>query len=112
MAYTVNVTATAERELDRALSYIAEKYASPQAMLTLLEEFDTAQETLRSYPSLYSVHKAASEATGRQIRKIRVKNYGLFYHIDKERHEVQVYSFLHSRQDAAWHVARDLEMLG
>ena len=112
MAYTVDVAATAERELDQALSYIAEKYASPQAMFTLLEGFNAAQEALKSYPSLYSVHHAASEATNREIRRVRVKNYGLFYHIDKKRHEVQVYSFLHSRQDAAWHFVHDLELLG
>lgn len=110
MAYTVDVAKTAEEELDAALAYIATNYSSVQAMASLLDAFDNAQESLRSFPAVFSRHEGASAATGREIRWIRAKGYGLFFCIDEEHRRVQVISFLHLRQDIAWRIARDLEL--
>ena len=107
MVYRVIVAETAERELDEALSYIAARYASPQAMNSLLGAFESAKDSLKAHPAIFSIHDGASRATGREIRRVRVNGYGLFYFIDEERHAVNAISLLHSKQDVAWHIARD-----
>lgn len=107
MAYKVIAAETVEREFDEALSYIAIRYSSPQAMSSLLAAFNSAKESLKAHPAIFSIHEAASRATGREIRRVRINNYGLFYFIDEEQRTVNIISLLRSKRDIAWHIARD-----
>ena len=111
MAYKVIVAETAERELDEALSYIAVHYSSPQAMGSLLGAFNSAKDSLKAHPAIFSIHESASRATGREIRRVRVNGYGLFYFVDEKKHVVSAISLLHSRRDVAWRIARDYVQL-
>lgn len=107
MAYKVIAAETVERELDAALAYIAARYSSPQAMSSLLAAFNSAKDSLKAHPTIFSIHKAASRAAGREVRRVRVNNFGLFYFIDEEKRTVNAISLLHSKQDIAWHISRD-----
>lgn len=111
MDYEVIITRTAMQEYRESLNYLAQKLASPQAMRNLNAELQSAKRALAATPNWFPIHYGASAATGKTIRKVRVRNHLLHYLVDEGSHKVQAISFLHSRQDAVQHVVRDLELL-
>lgn len=111
MVYKLDVADTAKREVREAIEYIASQYGSPAAMNNLSRAYESALRSIQAFPNGFPVHEAASRATAHTIRRINVRNYGLFYEVHEDAHWVQIYSFLHSRQDAARQVARDLKLL-
>ena len=111
MAYSVNIADSAKQEFRDALNYIALHYASPQAMSNLTAAYEAALFSVQALPNGYGVNEEACKATGHEIRRIRVKNYGLFYEVNEREKQVQIISFLHAHQDISWRVARDYELL-
>lgn len=100
LAYTVNVSGNAASELEGAVAYIAERFAAPHAMASLLASYDMAIDALSVNPRAYSIDEGMSKLVGIEIRRISVKRYIMRYSIAEENHEVRVYSFLHALQDA------------
>ena len=80
-------------------------------MSNLTAAYETALFAVQALPNGYGVNEEARKATGHEIRRIRVKNYGLFYEVNEREKQVQIISFLHAHQDISWRVARDYELL-
>ena len=100
MAYEVKVSRTAATELENAVAYIAERFACPRAMKSLLDAYDAAIDSLGANPWAYPSDENMSEAVDTEIRRITVKRHVMRYSIVEENQEVRVYSFLHMLQDA------------
>lgn len=64
MAYSVKVAPLVLRRLDEAVAYLANNFASPRSIESLLSEFDSAIRALETFPNASSVNEAASEAAG------------------------------------------------
>lgn len=99
MAYKVHVAASAGREYEEAMAYLAQQSASPCVLRSLADAFDAAVDALTANPYAYPIDLGMSKTVGREIRKIAVQRYLLRYSIDGAGHEVKVYSMLHMRQD-------------
>lgn len=110
MAYDVRMSVPARDEFNDAVTYIAERLASPRAMQAMVNEFEVAVSALETNPFAYPIDQAVSQRVGQTVRKIRVKNYLVFYRIKEEARRVEIISFLHMRQDIGWHIARDIEL--
>lgn len=108
MGYKVEVVVPVKSELTEALCYIAERYASPKAMQSFVDEFDSAIAMLEQCPLLFSVDHELSRTFEREIRSVRVKKYRLFYTVDSETKTVTVISFLHTRRDATGQLGDNL----
>lgn len=108
MAYRVQIAAPAERDLERAVAYIAEVLAAPGAAASLLDEYERILTLLADNPSLFGVDFDVSEAVGAQVRRCMAKGYEVFYLVDDESRVVSVVAFLHGSRDAVPIVARRL----
>ena len=100
MAYTVNVSENAASEFEGAVSYIAERFAAPHAMASLLAAYDMAIDALSVNPKAYSIDEGMSQLVGIEIRRISVKHHVMRYSIVEDAQEVRIYSILHVLQDA------------
>ena len=100
LEYTVNISDNAASELEGVVAYIAERFAAPHAMASLLAAYDMAIDALSVNPRAYSVDEGMSKLVGVEIRRIAVKRHIMRYSIIEEANEVRVYSFLHMLQDA------------
>ena len=99
MPYRVQIAASAERDLDQSIRYIAEVLSAPRAAGALLDEYERALVILADNPSLYGVDFAVSEAVGLCIRHFMVKGYEVFYCVDDDNATVAVIAFLHGSRD-------------
>lgn len=102
MAYEVVMSALAEKELDNALSYIAVFLSSPHAALDLLDEYEAKLTLIAENPFLFSADAEISKIARQEIRKASVKNYLLYYFVDKGECRVCIAAFLHAAQDASY----------
>lgn len=107
MAYNVYLATPAQNELESAVEYLALRTASPHVIRRLLNDYEMAIGALETNPFAYPIDLAATEALGQEIRKIRVKPYRLFYRILASRNDVEIISFLHTRQNIAGHILED-----
>ena len=106
MAYRVQVAAPAERDLDRAVGYIAGVLAAPGAAASLLDEYERILGLLSENPSLFGVDFDVSEAVGMRVRHCMARGYEVYYLVDDERKVVSVIAFLHGSRDAVPIIAR------
>lgn len=103
MAYDVVTTPSAKAALYNAIAYALDFLESPRAAQDLLEVYEGAMLALREMPGTFPKHKIASEAAGIPVHRAPVKQYGVFYAIDNEKHLVAILAFLHERQDIPKH---------
>lgn len=101
MAYNVDISSTAEKEIDKALRYIAVTLGSPLAMQSLANSIEEALAALSAYPDIYPIDNRTTQYTDLTIRRVNAKRYWLYYLIDFEKKTVMILSFLHSRQSKA-----------
>ena len=111
MAYSIAIADSAKTEYREALTYIAKTLASPQAMKSLTDAYEAALYTLRAFPKAYRVDAYAKRETGQPIRKVNVRNYGLFYLVNDSDRQVRILSFLHNSRDAIFRLTQDLDAL-
>ena len=52
-------------------------------------------DSLDEWPDRFPVDEVQSEAVGEEIRKLNVGDYLVFYQVDHERKEVNVFAFMH-----------------
>ena len=84
--------------MDAAL-YIAAELAAPDAAEQLLATVDEQIGKLCDHPYLHPVYPA-SYAMKHEIRFFPVKNYLVFYVVQEEQRTVEIWRFLHQRQNA------------
>ena len=100
MTYRVHITKAAERDMERAVDYIEYTLKNPRAADALLDEADTAINSLAHMPERYApVDDQVLAALG--IRFIQVKNYLAFYVVAKDTRTVHIVRFLYGKSDWA-----------
>ena len=96
--YDVVYLPKARQQLMDAVLYIASELAAPQAAESLLDEVDKCVDSLKEMPYRYAVYHSLY-AMKHEIRFIPVKGYLLFSTVKEEQKTVEVWRFLHQRQN-------------
>ena len=96
--YKVSVSDPAEDDLRDIARYISIKLASPATALNMVDAIDKAIDNLEEMPERYPfVPDDRLAAMGYRTR--RVKNYLIFFIINKKEHEVDVARILYARRN-------------
>ena len=92
------VVPEAQRDIREILLYIVSELAAPQAALALNKELRQGIESLSFMPKRV---KTIEEQPWRElgVRKIRVRNYYIYFWIDDERKIVKVIAVISTRMD-------------
>ena len=81
--YNLIILPEAQKDIRDIVIYIARELAAPQAALNLQAEFEKAINTLAERPKrIKTVNEQPWKDVG--IRKIRVKNYYIYFLVDDE----------------------------
>jgi len=98
MNYSLNITDIAEEDILAAVRYIANVLKNPVAANTLLDEIEKHEKILESTPGIYPfVHD--EYLAGKGLKYAAIKNFLLFYTIDRKNKIVNIIRFLHGRRD-------------
>ncbi len=104
--YKIKITAQAKEHLTRIRDYIAFELASLQAAKHTLKGFYEAMRTLEEMPErCQRIDEMPWHELG--FRKIRVKNYYIYFWIAEEEKEVQIIAVIYVKREQA----RQLESL-
>ena len=96
--YKVDVTDEAKADIRAASRYIAVELRQPDTAESLLDSFDEEITSLEIMPERYgTVHDGYLASLG--IRMTMVKNYVLFYLVDRTALTVTIIRMLHGRRD-------------
>ncbi len=101
--YKVVYLPAARKQLIDAALYIAVELASPDAAENLLAEVDEQIGKLSTHPYRFPVYPALYSMK-HEIRFFPVKNYLVFYVVKEEQKTVEIWRFLHQRQNANIHL--------
>lgn len=96
--YKVVYLPTARRQLTDAAVYIASELSAPGAAENLLNEVSRQVEGLSDYPYRHPIYYTPF-AMKREIRFFPVKNYNVFYVVREDQKTVEIWRFLHQRQN-------------
>ena len=96
--YDVVYLPTARKQLMDEALYIAEELSSPDAAENLLTAVDEQVGKLSSHPYRHPVYPALYTMK-HEIRFFPVKNYLIFYVVKEELKTVEIWRFLHQRQN-------------
>lgn len=96
--YIVKITTQAEEQLQAIVKYIASELKAPKTALRLLDEIESSISSLSQFPQRVALtEEELWRSTG--IHKIPVKNFLVYFWIDKENSKVQVTAIIYSRRD-------------
>ncbi|MCL2083107.1 MAG: type II toxin-antitoxin system RelE/ParE family toxin [Oscillospiraceae bacterium] len=98
--YRLDVTAHAELELDRIVSYIAEKLVAPQAAVDFVNEVYACYERLEENPFSYEECRSL-KLKNEGYRRAIIKNYIMLYKIYESTNKIIVHRFFYGGQDCA-----------
>jgi toxin ParE1/3/4 len=98
MIFTVSFTRPAENDLAATIDYLKEILKAPIAAVNLLDEVEEKVKLLTENPFINPID-ANDYLTENAIRHIRVKNYLMFYTINKEQRTVSIIRVLYARRD-------------
>jgi addiction module RelE/StbE family toxin len=97
-AYTVLIAEKAKNDMYEITRYISEDLLNTVAASRVLQKFEDAIVGLSTMPERHE--KVRDEwAQSRQIRKLLVDNYIIFYTIDESEVKVNVIRILYMRRD-------------
>ena len=96
--YALQITPEAEADIDEAYEYIAYHLENPQAAFTLTDGIYAAIEELSSMPSRFPVWRH-EPLKSEGVRFLCVKNFNVFYTINKSRKTVIILRVLYNRRD-------------
>ena len=96
--YSVEITPSAQRDIDEAFDYIAFHLENPQAAFDLMDAVYEGIGDLSFMPERYPAWKR-EPMKSKGVRFLGVKNFNVFYVIDKKRHLVSVFRVIYSRRD-------------
>lgn len=96
--YRVIVLPQAQRDIRNIVLYIAKELSSPQAALNFLSAFEQAVISLAHMPSR---HKTIEEKPwgDEGVRKVRVKNYYVYFLADDQQKTVKVTAVIYTGRD-------------
>jgi plasmid stabilization system protein ParE len=100
MAYKVQVSDTAEGEIDGILTYLVDELKSPDAARSFYDDVLKCYRVLEENPYIYSL--CLDEMLARQgYRRAVIKNYIIVYQIAEDEPLVKVISVVHGSRDYA-----------
>lgn len=92
--YKVVYLPIARRQLEEAVTYIAEELCAPDAADDLLDAVDEAVRALSEMPYRHALYPLLF-AMKREIRFVPVRNYNLFYVVNEDRKTVEIWRLIH-----------------
>ena len=96
--YNLIILPEAQKDIRDIVIYIARELAAPQAALNLQSEFEKAINTLAERPKrIKTVNEQPWKDVG--IRKIRVKNYYIYFLVDDDEVAVKVNAVIYTGRD-------------
>lgn len=98
--YSLDVSETAQREVEDAVSYIADTLGNAAAVARMIERYELALDAIATNPFAYPIDWALTNSAGFEIRHFAVGNYRIKYTADEKNRRVRILSYFHSRQDA------------
>jgi len=98
MKYSLNITDIAEEDILSTVRYIAGVLKNPIAANNLLDEIERHEKILEATPGIYpSVHD--EHLTEKGLKYVKIKNFLLFFTMDKKTKNVNIVRFLYGRRD-------------
>ena len=96
--YKLIILPEAQKDIREIVIYIARELAAPQAALNLQAEFEKGINTLAERPKrIKTVNEQPWKDTG--IRKIRVKNYYIYFLVDDDKMAVKINAVIYIGRD-------------
>ena len=96
--YNINVAEPAEIDLYDIVKYVSEQFMADVTALELLNEIENAISSLSTFPERFPlVNDDRLRMMG--YRKLSVKNYLIFFFIDKKNMIVNIERVLYNRRD-------------
>jgi len=103
MAYRVEVSESAENDLDAILTYIIEELASPKAASDFADELDAKYEKLEDHPLMFELSR--NERLARMgYRRFVIGNYVALYLVDEKECVVNISRLFYGKQDYEKHI--------
>ena len=96
--YTLEITESADVDLDQITDYIGNVLANPPAALALLDEVERVSDTLETTPEIFPLC-SDSRLAELGYRKAVVRAYILVYEIDYVAQIVRVLRFFHGSEN-------------
>lgn len=96
MAYRVYISDYALRDLEAIHEYISSELKSPRTSKKLTNELINEIYSLDEFPNRYPYHRSRKF---KDLRKMVVKNYLVFYRVNEKDKSVMVYRIVYSRKD-------------
>ena len=97
-SYNFRITDLAERDILEIARYIISELHAVEAAIKLVDEIDSVISALASMPQRYAF-VLDERLRNLGYRKVNVKNYIIFFCIDKDRHIVNIERILYGRRD-------------
>ena len=98
MIYEIEITSSAQRDMNGVVDYIEQVLLNPQAADDLLDEAETAINSLAQFPEKYSlVDDSVLKAWG--IRYTSINNYLAFYIVSERERKVYIVRFLYKKRN-------------
>lgn len=98
--YKVVYLPTARKQLMDAALYIARELSAPDVAEALVDTVESQISGLIRFPYRHPVYHSLF-AMKREIRFFPVKNYNVFYVVKEEQKTIEIWRFLHQRQNPA-----------
>ena len=96
--YKILVSETYHKDLKDIIHYIYHNLDAPLTTSALLDEIESAVSALSVMPFRYGLVDDAY-LHRKKFRKCLVKNYIIFYKVNKENKTVMIHRILHARQN-------------
>lgn len=109
MGYSVNISETAQREVDAIVEYIVTTLKNLSAASRFYKSFMAIKPALEASPNFYPNAFAASQLLGVAVRKISVGNYRVHFVVNEADRQVIVFSVVHVRQSSLQLIQADFQ---
>ncbi len=95
MTYRVIYAPSFQKDIDQHIRYLIGQHVSIDRINRWYGELFERIDTLHQWPLRYPIDPIQTQAIGREIHKLNVGNYLVFYDVDQERKQVNVVAFIH-----------------
>jgi plasmid stabilization system protein ParE len=103
MAFRVEVSESADNDLDAILTYITEELASPRAASDFADELDEKYERLVDHPFMFELSR--NERLAKMgYRRFVVGNYVALYLVDEKECIVTISRLFYGKKDYEKHI--------
>lgn len=98
MGYRLEISESANRDLDEILTYIAEKLANPKAAADFADELERRYDALEANPFMFEVSRN-KRLCEKGYRRFHAGNYVVFYTVDEEYKRVNISRIFYGRRN-------------